>query len=154
MMALLRAMDRRDADWLAQQPADVRQEFVPLVAMRWATGIPDGAAAVMMLWLINQRVNRHLFDISTGHPDLCYRLLASCGLNKPLRHDWIKGPGQGANENKALRLLATHHPDANDDELHLLLSLHTRETFEQYVLECGMQKDEVKDYLKAYDKLA
>ena len=153
IFALLRAVDNRDSDWLAAQPEDARKEFMPLVAMRWATGVPDGVAAVYMLWLINHRVNRHLFDLSK-HPDLCFRLLASCGRNTHLSRKWLAGPQRSTGDNKALGLLAEHHPMANDAELRMLLSLYTRDDFAILVSDCGIDKADAKDYLKAYDRLA
>ena len=151
--ALLNAVDRRDGDWLSEQPEDARNEFAPLVAMRWATGVTDGVAAAYMLWLINYRVNRHLFDLQK-HPDLCFRLLASCGRNKRLSRQWMAGPQRTMGDNKALGLLAEHHPMASETELRILLSLYTRESFADWLADCGIAKDEAKDCLKAYDKLA
>jgi hypothetical protein len=153
MVALLRAADRRDGDWLAKQPEDARKEFAPLVAMRWATGVRDSGTAAYALWLINRRVNRHLFDFHQ-HPDLCYRLLASCGLALGDVPEWLPGPRRTAGENAALRLLAEHHPMASDAELRMLLGSYSRDDFSQFLGDCGMPKDKVKDYLKAYDKLA
>ena len=153
IFALLNAVDRRDSDWLMAQPDDARKEFMPLVVMRWATGVKDSVAAAYLLWLINHRVNRHLFDLHQ-HPDLCYRLLASCGLNQSLPRNWLAGPQRTASDNKALNLLAEHHPMASEAELRMLLSLHTRESFAELVSDCGIGKDKAKDYVKAYDKLA
>jgi hypothetical protein len=151
--ALLNAVDRRDSDWLMAQPEAARKEFAPLVVMRWAAGVTDGVAAAYMLWLINHRVNRHLFDLHQ-YPDLCYRLLASCGLDRSLSREWLAGPQRTTGGNKALNLLAEHHPMANEPELRMLLSLYTRESFAELVSDCGIDKTDAKGYLKAYDKLA
>lgn len=150
MIALLRAVDRRDGDWLAKQPEDARKEFAPLVAMRWATGVKDGITAAYALWLINRRVNRHLFDLE---PDLAYRLLASCGIGTGSTPQWVAGPRRTAGENAALCLLAEHHPMASDAELRMLLSLYSRDDFALFLDDCGLAKDKTKECLKAYDKL-
>jgi hypothetical protein len=153
MFALLRAVDRRDANWLAAQPDKARKEFKPLVAMRYATCVQDGVVAACMLWLINHRVNRHLFDLQK-YPDLCYRLLASCGLDRGnLRYDWIAPPRRPVADNAALRLLAEHHPLANDAELRLLLALHGRDGFAKLAADCGLSKEQEKDCMKAYDQI-
>lgn len=153
MFALLHAVDRRDGDWLMTQSEDARKEFSPLVAMRFATGVKDGVAAAYMLWLINHRVNRHLFDLQK-HPDLCYRLLASCGCDRNLAREWLAGPKRTTGDNKALGLLAEHHPMASEAELRTLLSLYTRESFAALLSDCGFDKEQTKGYLKAYDTLA
>ena len=151
--ALLRAVDNHDANWLAAQPEDARKEFSPLTAMRMATGVQnDGMAAVYMLWLINRRVNCHLFDLK--EPDLSFRLLASCGLQEgSLRREWLTGPRQASHANLALDLLAKHHPTASEGELRMLLSLYSRKDFAVFAADTGHTKEQVNECLKAYDKL-
>jgi hypothetical protein len=146
IFAALRAIDRHDFNWLATQPQDARQEFAPLVVMRWVSGVSDGAETAYMIWLVNDRLNHHLFDLE---PDLCFRLLASCGLGKSLRYNWIKGPSRTIRSNLALALLAEHHPLVNEAELRMLLSMYSREQFAQFVADCGIPQ--AKDHMKAYD---
>lgn len=147
-------MDRGDANWLARQPEDARKEFSALVAMRWATCVQEGVAAAYMLWLINKRVNRHLFSLS-DHPDLCFRLLASCGLQEhALRREWLKGPGNRVDNNAALSLLAEHHPMSNEMELRILLSQYSKQSFSEFVADCGIERDQAKKCMDAYAKLS
>jgi hypothetical protein len=151
IMDLLAAVDRGDGNWLSQQSEAAQHEFTPLVAMRWATGIKDTAEATYMLWLINHRVNAHLFDLDK---DLSFRLLASCGLHRSLHHEWLRGASSSqSTTNAAYRLLAEQNPTASDGELQILLSLHSRDEFAQFVLDCGKTKDEAKVVMKAYDNL-
>ena len=150
IMVLLNAIDQHDSDWLMAQPEDARKEFAPSVAMRWASNVSDSVEAAYMLWTINDRVNRHLFDLSQ-HPDLCYRLLASCGIKRSLHRQWL-GPRR-ATDNLALSLLGEYHPSANETELRLLLSLYTRDTFADFLGDCGLDDEKSKKYLIAYDKL-
>lgn len=151
MIALLRAVDHHDGDWLAAQSDDARKEFQPVVALRWAAGVSAGSDAGCMLWLINHRVNRHLWAYQ--EPDLSFRLLASCGLGKSLRHEWLPAGRTGGTINAAYRLLAEHHPDANDDELRVLLGTYTRAEFAEFVADCGKTKEDIKTCLKAYDAM-
>lgn len=144
---LMNAIDRHDSEWLTAQSDEVRSEFIPLVAMRWASGL-SGPEAPFTCWLLNQRVNRRLFDLDT---DLSYRLLAACGLHRQLRHSWLAAANQTSG-NAAYRLLAEYHPAASDDELRILLSLYSREEFAEFVNDCGLTKNEAKTYLTAYDK--
>lgn len=144
----MNAIDRHDSEWLTTQSDEVRGEFYPLVAMRWTSGL-SGPEAPLTCWLLNQRVNRHLFDLDK---DLSYRLLAACGLHRQLRHTWLAAANP-TGSNAAYQLLAEQHPAASDDELQVLLSLYTRDEFAQFVDECGLTKDEAKTYLTAYDKV-
>src|SRR5262245_44267224 len=117
--SLMRAIDQHDINWLAAQTEEERREFVPLVAMRMATGVrQDGMEAVYMLMVINRRVNRYLFAAGMSqHPDLMFRLLASCGLREgALQHTWIANARQAGPANRALDLLAELHPMASDRE--------------------------------------
>ena len=154
LSSLLRAIDNHDVNWLARQPDDVRTEFVPLTAMRWATCV-QAVKAGYMLWVINRRVNRYLFSPGLAHhPDLMFRLLASCGLQDGvLQRTWIAGPKQSGNGDLLLDLLAEQHPTATDAELRLLLTLHSRDDIATLAEDCGRPKDKVKECLKAYDKL-
>lgn len=147
---LLRAVDRRDGDWYAKQPADVRKEFVPLTAQRWVATVEDGKAAPLLLVMVNDYVNVHLFELQ-HHPELVYRLLALCGAGKRLSHKWFSGTKRKTT-NKAFELLAHHHPEASDRELELLMSLHTKESFTQFVGECGLQADAAKEVIKHYGR--
>lgn len=150
--SLLRAIDNHDGDWLAKQSDDVKKEFAPLVIQRFVATV-DGPDAPLMLVLVNERVNLHLFDLQR-HPDLSYRLLASCGLGKPLKHQWLSGHRRKTESNKAYNLLAKQYPEANDREISFLMSRHTKNSFADLLSECGIQVAEAKEIMQAYDKIS
>jgi hypothetical protein len=153
---LARVIDQHDLNWLARQSDEVQNEFSPLVAMRWATCVQSMEEAGYMLWVINQRVNHHLFAPGMDeHHDLSFRLLASCGLrNGVLSRTWLAGPRRGGSANPLFELLAEQHPMATDAELHMLLSLHCRDDIVALAGDCGRTKEQVKECLKVYDKLS
>lgn len=152
LSALLRAIDNRDGDWFAKQPEDAKKEFAPLVIQRFVATVNDGPEASLMLVLVNERVNLHLFDLHK-HPDLAYRLLASCGLGKMLKHQWLAGHKRKAENNKAYDLLAKQYPEANDRELTFLMAQHTKNSFADLLSERGIQAAEAKEIMQAYDKI-
>jgi hypothetical protein len=149
---LLRAIDKRDSDWLSKQPDDARKEFSPVVIQRFVATVDDGPESAVMLWMVNERVNVHLFDLHK-HPDLTYRLLASCGLGVLLNHKWLAGPKRKALSNKAYEFLEAHYPDASDSQLEFVMSQHTKKSFSVFLSDCGVQPGDAKDILKAYDKI-
>lgn len=154
MSRALQAIDKRDFDWLAAQPEDARKEFAAMVVMRVAASVRgDGIISAYLLCLINQRLNRHLFSLHK-YPDLCFRLLASCGLGKTLQREWIKGPARTVSDNIALQLLAEHQPLASDHELRGLLSLYSRKQFASFLADCGITDKAADNHLKAYDQIA
>jgi len=148
----LRAIDQNDGDWLTRQAEDVRKAFKPLVVMRWAATVNDGPQATYMLWMINERVNQYLFELY-HHPDLVFRLLASCGLGTVQKHQFISFPGQRSHLNSAAKLLQDVYPYASESEIQLLLALFDHASFKQFVDDCGIQPDEAKEMIKQYDKL-
>lgn len=144
----LNAVDRRDFGWLARQPEDDRKEFNPVAALRWAaTCKTNDHHAARMLWLVNERVNRHMYLVLHRHPDLLFRLLASCGTGQSSRREYLKArPGT---TNKAINVLAEYNPQANQRELKILMSLHTRESFADFLADCGIQADDAREILKS-----
>lgn len=152
IFALLKAMDKCDGSWFSKQPEDAQKEFAPVVAIRWAATVKDGEYSPLMLSLINERVNAHLFDLYK-HPDLVFRLMASCGLGVSLAHQWVAGIKRKADTNKAFEILAKHYPEANDQELDYVMSCHTKASFSEFLSQCGIQPDQAKEIMKSYDKI-
>jgi hypothetical protein len=148
---LLAASDKNDGEWFSKQPQDAQKEFAAPVVLRWGATVNDGLASVFTLLLVNERVNVHLYDLYK-HPELTYRLLASCGTGESQRHQWIPPHKKKGASNKAYDLLAKHNLDANSGELELLMSLHTKESFSKFVDECGIPTAEAKEIIKAYVK--
>ncbi len=150
---LLKSSDLRDADWFSKQPKDAQKEFASPVVLRWASSIEGSAREIAyMLWIVNERVNVNLFALHQ-HPELVYRLLASCGIGKSFRHTWLPFHKRKGGENKAYDFIAEMNPDANQNEIEIILSKYTKETFSQFLKECGIQADESKSIVKAYEQL-
>lgn len=149
---LLNAINRHDLNWLMRQPEDVSKEFAPLTALRWAAGFKqDSIRTAQMLWLLNERVNNHLFDLGK-HPDLLFRLLASCGMGH-MQREWFPMTPRRSDTNKAVELLRTYYPFANNREIEILLSHHTRESFRDFIIDCGKSDKELAEIIKSYDAI-
>ncbi len=119
--------------------------------MRWAATAEGTNEAVYMLWTINERVNLHLYDLYK-HPELVYRLMASCGLGKALRHQWIPSHKRKGGANKAFDFLVSIHPDANNREIELLMGKYTKETFSELLENHGVQVSDSKELIKSFGK--
>jgi len=150
----LRAMDTRDGGWLGRQPEEARKGFAAPVFLRWASAVQDGPAGEATIWLVNERVNIGALDMMGPHPELLFRLAASCGLGTRQRHEWLGMPSRKATSNKARELVERFYPTANAWEIDMLLRQHTRDTFQQFVNETGCTPDEAKEAMKAYDRLS
>lgn len=148
IFATLRAIDTRNFDFLERQTPEVRKGFAPPVVLRWASTV-QGRDAEDHLIRFNRVANRRFWDIHQ-HPDLQYRLMAACGKG-PRRHDWIAPPGKARSSSKVISLLSKYWPDARGDELELLLSQFTRETYEDFVQSRGLSPAEVTEAMTDYD---
>ena len=143
-------MDLQDGDWLSRQPEDARKGFAAPVFLRWASSLASGGIeSEYTLMMVNDRVNLHA-DIIMGHPDLMFRLAATCGLGKKKRHEWIAGPKRKSANNPARALLEQVHPLAALDEIDLLMTLYTEVEFEDLANGSGLPTDETKAAVKAF----
>lgn len=150
--ATLRAIDCADGEWLAKQPEDARKAFSAYPVMRWAATMDDGPAGRYMVCAVNERVNLHLFDYANRHPELAFRLLASCGIGRKAQHHYLKQVNTRTPGNKARQFVADQYPTASEAEISMVLSSFTPKTFQLFLDECGVQPDDAEDILKAFHK--
>ena len=153
--AALKAVDTNDGDWYKNQTAEAKKEFATPVFLRWASTIDNRNSdeIAYMLCSINESVNVHMWHI-WEHPELTFRLAASCGLGWKRRGAWIKGPERKTKTNKLYAFMVKFYPDANDTEINLVLKKHTKESFSEFVYtETGSPDDECKEMTKAFNKL-
>jgi hypothetical protein len=151
--ALLNAIDTHQGDWLSRQPLEARGEFNPTVIIRMLSDLPHTDAGATALCLLNERVNLRLYSL-TKHPDLVFRLMASCGIGRRQRHRYLKPPKKRGLANKAHKFMLTWYPEANDAEIAILLTSLDLAGFEQMLDESGMQADgERKKILDDFKKL-
>lgn len=147
----LGAMDRRKFDFYGELDAEQKKGFAPPVALRWLSSIPNGEMAPVYIMLTNDRANINFYDIH-DHPELQYKLMASCGLGRTQRHQWIPLSGKKQKNDVVLEFLAKFFPEANVNELNLLLNQFTGDSFEEFVLNSGSSPDRAKEVLKAYGR--
>lgn len=152
IFAALDAIDRRDATFLERQEDEVRKGFAPPVVLRWAAGLAfDGEASDYMLLTVNARANVDFHNI-WEHPDLQYRLLASCGIGSRQKHKWIPMATRKKSVEGLLGFLSKYWPEADEGELQMLARQFTRETFDEFVQGCGLEPKDAQDALTLYDR--
>lgn len=135
---LLTAIDLRQGDWLSRQPSEARGEFVPTVVVRYLADVADGEAGGRALCRLNERVNLRLYSLDK-HPDLVFRLMATCGLGRRQQHSFLKSPKKRGAENKAHALMLNWYPEASDAEIAVLLAAYDTAGFERMLDASGMQ---------------
>lgn len=147
---LLGAIDKKDQDFYDRLEVDARKEFAPPVALRWASAIDDGPQSDRMLLFVNERANINYWDIS-DHPELQYRLLASCGSGKKHRHQWIANKAKNKND-KIRNFVGQFYPSASLAEIDMLIGKFTKASFQEFVDVSGLEPKEAKEMVKAYDQ--
>lgn len=147
----LSAADRRDMGFYGRLDDDQRKGFAPPVVLRWMSAL-QGNDQELNIWLVNDRANINFHDI-WEHPELQFKLLASCGGGKNQRHQWLPMATKKKRADKVGEFLLRFYPDANDAELDLLLNQFTDQTFEDFVLYSGSTPEDIKEVLEAYARL-
>lgn len=128
---LLSAVDHHDLEYLSKQSEEARKEFAPVVALRWASSVRKEEYADYYLIMINEMANLNFFDIA-DHPILQYKLMAACGVGETLHHQWIpvvKRKSSGYLH----QFLLQYWPNANDDELNILIQGFSKDEFKLFV---------------------
>jgi hypothetical protein len=147
---VLPAIDQRDFGFLERLSEDERKSFTPLVAMRFASAVSTKANCDLNLFLVNQMANINFFDIG-DHPELQYKLLAATGMGYSQRHEWIPMAKTKRESSRLHDFLNEHWPDANSDELNILLKQFNRETFRDFVEGFALVPLETQKLIDAYD---
>jgi hypothetical protein len=144
------AVDKRDIGFLSRQPDDAKKEFAPPVVLRCAS-IVTGPQAENYIWLVNELANID-FHVLYQHPDLQYKLIALCGSGKVQRHQWIAPAKVSRSSSKVHAFISEFHPLASDREIDILIDLHTKETFTDFVHQSGVSPEQSKALIDAFKK--
>jgi hypothetical protein len=142
----LRAIDQHDTEFLSNLPEEQSKGFAPPVVMRWASSTNSNTEHYLRS--VNERANMHHYDLYQ-HPDLQYRLMASCGLGKHERHNWI---GTTSDKKKArTRFVLQYWPNANELECDIILQeLSDPSKLDNFLNTTGMQNEDIKRIKKLF----
>jgi hypothetical protein len=148
---LLPALDKHDLDAYANWTPEERKGFSGVLAMRALSDAP-GDYGDWYLMAVNQISNQRFFDLS-AHPELQYKLLASCGVGHRVNHSWIGASKKGSDA--ALRdFISRFWPRADSLEIDIVLSRFDKKTFGEFVDGSGVDDDESKKLKKTFSDRA
>lgn len=147
----LQHADENDLTFYDQLTEDERSDFQPLTLMRWISSVSNANPnAQWYIIVANQIVNEYVFSLSK-HPDLLWKLLATCGAGSKQRHEWIKGPTKLVT-NKLDQLILNLNPSLNSMELDLVKRNFTRDQLIKLCRGLAMDDSETNKIVEEYKK--
>jgi hypothetical protein len=142
---MLNALDRNDFDFYSRLDKEQKKAFSPWLAMRYASSA-SGDDAYHYLLMVNDLVNVD-FSSLKKHPELQWKLLATCGIGHTSYHKYIQ-PGKKKVKPKLHKFLVELYPTLNEKERDLLLALNDKDDLTQLAKDNGLSDKEIKDLFK------
>lgn len=140
------AIDRCDFDFYARLSKEDKKAFSPWMVMRYASSA-RGADAYHYLLMVNDIVNVE-FNTLKNHPELQWKLLATCGIGHNTFHPWVP-PGKGKKKaTKIGKFLHDTYPTLNRKEIELLEQMNSKDDLKQLAKDHGMDDKTIKDLFK------
>lgn len=156
--------DYKVFDWLDSQTPEMAKTFVPLVAMKWLSVLQspnsyDGPHYVRpsqddteyYIQMVNELLNKDFWDLSK-YPDLQWRIMCAIGMGKPFKHGWVPLANKRKTVNKVDAIFLKLHPQLNDEEVALLRSKFSVESFKQLLKDMAMDDKEAKPLVDEFKK--
>jgi hypothetical protein len=148
---LLQNVDENNLTYYDELTDAERAEFQPLIIARWASAVLDGNPnAEYYIDAVNQIVNQYIFSLGK-HPDLLWKLIASCGAGEKQRHVWIKAPSKLVT-NKFDQLILQLNPSLSDMELELVKRNFTRDKLVHLCRGLALEDAETNKIIEEYKK--
>ena len=140
------AIDRCDFDFYSRLTKEEKKAFSPWMVMRYASSA-RGMDAYHYLLMVNDIVNVD-FNVLKNHPELQWKLLATCGIGHNTFHPWVP-PGKGKKEStKVGKFLHSVYPTLNRKEVELLEQMNSKDDLKQLARDHGLDDKAIKDLFK------
>jgi len=150
---LMRRADAGDFGYYASLDDEERKEvdkFIGYPMLRWMSAAADRDNHFFTVQLANQ-INQGYFGVRE-HPELQWKLLCAAGTRiRGVRRQWIKRPKPGRPPKILEDLIVHFKPNYDREDVNQFLDFSSKVDMKSLCESRGMQKDEVKKVLKAYD---
>lgn len=138
--------DSKNRDFFDELSPEEQKKFAPFLMIRWGATV-DGSPEMQAYYLmsVNEKLNKHFFDISTSQHKKLQWLLAttvSPGLGKQ-RHTWLAGKKKESN-NKAVKFFRELYPHLKEDELELLGRINSKDDIKELARQHGWDDKRIK----------
>lgn len=146
--------NKKRFEWLDEQPDDLKKTFSPLIVMKWFS-VSNGDSEYY-IQAVNEFVNTSDFwTFSRNHPELIWKIFCAIGLphNANTRnHGWVPMASSRKKIGKVDEIFLSIHPMINDEEISILKSKYSVESFKQLLLDMGLEDKEIKPILDEFKK--
>lgn len=142
--------DKKNRDFFDSLTDEEKKKFAPFLMIRWGATVqasPEMQAYYLMS--VNEKLNKHFFDVSTTKHKKLQWLLASTvspGMGQQ-RHPWLAAKKKDTGNNKAEKFLRELFPLAKPDEIKLLAEINDKSDLKQLAREQGWDDRRIKEYL-------
>lgn len=151
LASVLQAIDKGDLNFYSRLNDEEKKGYVPLVLMRYISSVTDqNKNAAYAVMATNDLVNVGFWQLDK-HKELQHKLLCLCGLGNKQYRPWLSYKSRKA-KNKIYEFLMEQYPLLNDDEIELIYSNLTTETFKEFLINNGMLDKEIKDLMTEWKK--
>jgi len=148
----MRNFDLKKRDFYDSLDEEEKKKFSPYLMLRWGATV-EGIADLQEWYLraVNERLNKHYFDISAKEHKKLLWLLAttvSPGMGAQ-RHSWQGNKKkEGESNNKAVKFLAKLYPHLKQNDIELLAELNeSRSDLKDLARQHGWSDDQIKSEL-------
>ena len=140
------AIDRNDFGYFSRLDEDYKKAFGPWITMRCASSADKKWDAYHYLIMVNRTVNIN-FSLLKKHPELQWKLLASCGKGSTVYHPWV-APVKKRKKSKLEALLLKRYPTLSKEELILLVEINSEDDLKSLARDMGLEEKEIKELFK------
>ena len=136
----LKAVDFRNKDYYDRIDDKEKSLYSPYMLMRYVSSISskDSFYIEHYIEMVNEVVNKNLFELSGKHKKLCWILTAMCGALKQQFHPWIKPMKRVPN--KSLKKLQQIYPTWKETDLETLDKVITDRELEELIEAHGINE--------------
>ncbi|AXH72801.1 MAG: coil containing protein [Caudoviricetes sp.] len=147
-------IDERDFNYYGSLSVDEQKQISMYPLMRMIYDV-KGVLNLELYYIhmVNQVVNEDFWKLSK-HPELQWKLLASCGIGVKQKHGWIAQGKKKSNTPKLDELLFSINPLMNDEELSIVKSKLTKEKITEITRGRGFSDKDGKLYQEEFKKFS
>lgn len=149
----LNALDNSGVDYYNDLTPEERKSYSPLVLMRYMSSLGDQSKNQHYAILAtNDIVNIGFWNLSK-HPELQHRLLCLTGVGGRQYRPWISAKSKRSQTKLVDAFILEIYPWLNSDELELMKSSHTTDSFSKFVMSAGKSDSDSKAIIDDWKKV-